>query len=40
MIAEVERKCNQACSDIYDEINQARIREGLPELTNQYKERK
>lgn len=40
MIAEVNRKCNQACSDIYDEINQARIREGLPELTNQYKERK
>lgn len=40
MIAEVNRKCNQACSDIYDEINQARIKEGLPELTNQYKERK
>lgn len=40
MIADVERRCNQACSDIYDEINQARLNEGLPELTNQYKERK
>ncbi len=40
MIAAVERKCNKHCSDIYDEINQARKQEGLPELTNQYKERK
>lgn len=40
MIAAVERKCNKHCSDIYDEINQARKQEGLSELTNQYKERK
>lgn len=40
MIDSVNRRCNKQCADIYEEINQARMKEGLPELTNQYKERK
>lgn len=36
MIAKVEKECNKHCSKIYDELNQVRIQEGLPELTNPY----
>lgn len=39
MIADVENKCNSHCSNIYDEINQVRVNEGLHELINHYKER-
>ena len=38
IIAKVESRCSKHCSQIYDELNQVRIQEGLPELTNPYKE--
>lgn len=37
MIANVEDNCSKHCSLIYEEMNQERIKAGLPELYNPYR---
>ena len=37
MIARVEDDCSKHCSLIYEDMNQERIKAGLPELYNPYK---
>lgn len=37
MIAKEHRQCNKECSLILDEVNQERLKAGLPAITNPYK---